>query len=209
MTGAGRAPPAETAASGGAPVVPLASFRSTPVVDGRRRFVQVTRLVGGLAAAALALFVARGALGPKKPESPNHLKGEADLGFYMLRGGEIFPGDEAKAVREGDQLQFTYRGPYSSLVIVGVDGDGGVMTYYPDLGDAPVAITPGDRQVLDGAILLDDAPGPEVFIAFFGDGSVEAAEEEVRRAWRDGGVDGVRRLDEDRPDVSALVLSKE
>ena len=144
------------------------------------------------------------------PESgPNRLKGEADLGFYVLRGDRVYPGDPSETFRAGDRLQFTYRGPYSSLVLLSVDGDGRLTVFYPEAGERGVPLVPGDRHVLDGSIVLDDAPGPEVFLGFFGDGwTVSRAREAALAAYASGGAAALVAL-ADEPSVSAVPLERE
>lgn len=157
-----------------------------------------------LALAAALLLVFR--VGPQ-----NRIKGDVDLGFYVLRAGEVLPGDPRATFREGDRLQFTYRaGTYDRVVLLSVDGDGRLTVFYPDAGETPVPIVPGDRHVLEGSIILDDAPGPETFLAFFGpDWTVSRAREAAGDAWDAGGAEGLVRLAEDGPDVAALPLEKE
>lgn len=144
-------------------------------------------------------------------ERPTHvLKGsEGDLGFYVLRDGQVYPGDTDAVFRAGDRLQFTYRTPHSRLVLLSVDGDGHFTLFYPEAGEAGVPVTPGDRHVLDGSLILDDAPGPEVFLGFFGDDwTVSRARDAALRAWEAGGTDALVRLADD-PTVSALALERE
>lgn len=157
-----------------------------------------------LALAAALFLVVRG-------EPPNRIKGEVDLAFYVLRGGEVTAGDPAATFREGDRLQFTYRsGMHDRLVLLSVDGDGRLTVYYPDDGETPVPVVPGDRHVLDGSIILDDAPGPETFLAFFGPSwSVSKARAVAEGAWDDGGPEGLVRLAGEDPDVAVLPLEKE
>lgn len=162
-------------------------------------------LVPVLVAAALALVLVRPGPGPS-----GRLKGEVDLGFYVQRAGEVLPGDPGGTFSAGDRLQFTYRASgYDSLVLVSVDGEGTLSRYYPATGDAPVPVVPGDRHVLDGAVELDDAPGPEVFVAVFGADSATEVERTVRERWREGGVDGLVRLADETPGVAVLVIRKE
>jgi hypothetical protein len=154
-------------------------------------------------AAAVALFVRGGG-------EPNRIKGSADLGFYLERDGQVLPGDATATFREGDRIQFTYRAPYGSLVLLSLDGDGRVSLYYPDHGDAGVPILPGDRHVLEGSVILDDARGPEVFLGFFGDAwDVASARRAAEDAFEDGGAEGLRALDLEYEDVALLALDKE
>lgn len=161
-------------------------------------------LVPVLAVAAALLLVVR------PPEPPNRTKGLADLDFLVLQNGQAVLGDPEGTYREGDRLQFAYRSAgQDRLLLLSVDGTGYVTVYYPDAGEEPVAIVPGERHVLDGSIILDDAPGPEVFVAFFGERWTRSrARETVERAFAEGGPDALLLLEDD-PDVAVLALEKE
>ncbi|MFN7144184.1 MAG: hypothetical protein ACK4YP_10430, partial [Myxococcota bacterium] len=120
-----------------------------------------------------------------------------------------YPGDTDAVFRAGDRLQFTYRTPHARLVLLSVDGDGHFTLFYPEAGENGVPVTPGERHVLDGSLILDDAPGPEVFLGFFGDAwTVSRARDAALRAWEAGGAEALVKLAED-PTVSALALERE
>jgi hypothetical protein len=171
-----------------------------PTVPWWRR-MQLFVPVLALAAAALVFT-------PK--DVVNRIKGDADLGFYLLRGDEVLPGAPDAVFHEGDRIQFSYRAPYSSLILVSIDGDGFLTRYYPESGEVGVAIIPGSRHLLDGSVVLDDAPGPEVFIGFFGeDWTVSDAKTVALDAWQDGGLDALIALGEDDPTITTLPLEKE
>ena len=82
-------------------------------------------------------------------------------------------------------------------------------TYFPDEGDQPVPVVPGERHLLEGSILLDDARGPETFVAFYGDTTAAEARESALAAWAEGGLEGLVALGEERADVAVLVLEKQ
>lgn len=161
-------------------------------------------IAGGFALAA-GLFFAL-----KPPPRANRLKGaDVELGFDLRRDGQAFPGDATMPVRAGDSIRFDYTaGTAGSVVLVGVDGTGTVQTYWPEIGETPVSIAPG-QGVLEGSILLDDAPGPEVFVASFSGESSGVVAREVRAAYASGGVSAVLALDAERADIAVLVLDKE
>ena len=170
---------------------------------GFRRWVGLSAVA--MAAAAALVFAFR----PPALDSPNRIKGEAELDFVVLRDGQPVPGSPDQPVHPGDMIQFTYRGSSDQLVLVGVDGSGAVIAYYPDEGDVPVSVIPGERHLLEGSILLDDAPGPEVFVAYFGEARVSEVKTLVSDEFIAGGVAAVRALDVARPDIAILVLDKE
>lgn len=173
------------------------------VVPLFRRVVPVAALCVAMAAALL--FLVR-----PPPHHGHRSKGEVTLDVRVNRDGTTLPSIEDIAVRSGDRLQFVYQpGANNSVVIVGVDGSGAVQTYWPDDGDAPVLVVPGEVHVLEGSILLDGAEGPEVFVAGFGAESAEAVAEEVRAAFAAGGVEAVVALEATHPGVAVLVLEKE
>lgn len=145
----------------------------------------------------------------KIPVHENRLKGETSLGFYVLRTGQVYPGDPAVSYHAGDRIQFTYHaGTSSRMVLLSVDGAGQLTTFYPSSGDTPVDVIPGETHVLDGSIRLDDAPGPEVFLAFFDVDSVKEAEEAALQAWTNNGTAGLQALAQEDPEIAVLTLER-
>lgn len=135
-------------------------------------------------------------------------KGTVDLDFMVMRDGQVQPGDEGALFHAGDRLQFSYRTTgLDDIVLVSIDGAGTLSTWYPGTGDEPLAIVPGERHFLEGSIELDGAPGPEVFVAVFGAGSVAEAQELVRQAYEAGSYDAVEGLAE-LPGVDTLRIEK-
>ncbi|MCP4805460.1 MAG: DUF4384 domain-containing protein [Proteobacteria bacterium] len=143
------------------------------------------------------------------PDDPYRgAKGEAEIDFMVMRDGTVQPGDETAVFHQGDRLQFSYRTTgLSDVVLVSVDGAGTLSVFYPQDGDQPLDIIPGERHFLEGSIELDGAPGPEVFVAVFGAGSVDEARELVRTAYGDGDHDAVEALG-DLPGVDSLRIEK-
>ncbi|MFH1464922.1 MAG: hypothetical protein ABIO70_11110 [Pseudomonadota bacterium] len=146
---------------------------------------------------------------PPEPGQRHTAKGEGDIDFYLLRGDHVHPGSEDELHYAGDRVQFTYRTVgEDSLVLVSVDGRGGLSVYYPREGERPLEVVPGERRVLEGSILLDDAPDYELILAFFGARSVREVVEEVSAVRAADGVEGLRALARDAPDVDAVYLRK-
>jgi hypothetical protein len=145
----------------------------------------------------------------RPPEEPNRSKGDVDLGFYLLRDGQVLPGDPDGPVQVGDRIQFTtHAGSNDSMVLLSIDGSGQLTVFYPASGEKPEPVIPGETHVLEGSIRLDDAPGPETFVAFYGVESVSEARERALGAWKEEGIAGLRALAEDDPDVALLVLAR-
>ncbi len=143
------------------------------------------------------------------PPEGNRLKGEVNLGFYLLRDGQVLPGDPDGPVRADDRIQFTYHAAtYDSIVLLSLDGRGQLTVFYPETGEEPQPVIPGETHVLEGSIRLDDAPGPETFIAFYGVDSVSEARERAQGAWKEEGIAGLRALAAQSPDVALLVLER-
>jgi hypothetical protein len=162
-------------------------------------------LAASVAMAAAAFLVVR----QLPPEPVNRVKGEVSLDYLVLRDGVAVPGQALGSVAAGDAVQFVYSTPGESLAIIGVDGGGVVKRYYPEEGELPLAIAAGQRMVLEGSLLLDDAPGPEVFVASFGETDVGDLVALVREAFEAGGVASLLALDDARPDLVVRVLEKE
>lgn len=164
---------------------------------------------GPLAYVAMAVAAAVALLVAVRPGEGRLKGGHSDLGYYVQRGDQVFPGDPASPVRAGDAVQFTYRTTAEGLVLLSVDADGVISVFWPSRGDAAVPVTPGERRVLEGSVVLDDAPSPEVFVGFFGDWTVARAREEAAATYADGGIDAVSALaDDDELDVATLSLEK-
>lgn len=166
-----------------------------------------------LAAAAVALLVVLPPQSTRErhvtPYTAQGTKGEGSIEFYVLRDDQVHPGSEDETHWAGDSIQFTYRTQgESTLVILSLDGRGELNLYYPSAGDAPVPVVPGERKVLEGSIVLDDAPDFELVLAYFGHARVEAVLNEVRAVYDEEGVEGLLLLAEDYPDVDAIYLRK-
>ena len=160
-----------------------------------------TWAAAAMAVAAVALAVA---LLPRSPDpepitggladpvSLNRLKGEVSLDMYALRDGAVVEVETGETLKPGDRIQFAYTsGPLNNLVLVGVDGRGVISRYYPDQGAESQAVVPGAEVVLEDSLVLDDAPGPEVFVAVFSDRPLDVldVEQAAREALAQGDDD--------------------
>jgi hypothetical protein len=159
--------------------------------------------------AAVALVV----LMPTGNQNGTRSKGGAFLipsvTYHVLRGEEVFPEDALPALREGDRVLFTVDpAGHDAMVLLSIDGNGTLTTYFPSTGSTPTRVAPRPQE-LPESIELDAAPGPEVFVAFFGAGSVEEAQAVAERAYAAGGVEGLEDLARERDDVEVSVIRKE
>ncbi|MED5372860.1 MAG: hypothetical protein VX899_17710 [Myxococcota bacterium] len=150
----------------------------------------------GLALAFAVALIGLPALYQTPEATYTGVKGDVELRF-LVDGPEGFAsGSEGQVLKPGDRIQFTYRAPLQqSIVLVGVDGTGQSAQYWPETGDVPLSIARDNGlQLLSGSLELDDAPGPEVFVAVFGAGSVGEALELVEDAYAEGGHEAVQAL---------------
>jgi hypothetical protein len=171
------------------------------------RWFPVMAAVAAAAIVLVAVLPQIPGIGPQPGEI--RTKGKPDIDFYLLRDGEVFPGDASALHHPGDRLQFTYRSDgEGSLVLLSVDGTGHVTVFYPSKGEVPVAIIPGERHVLPGSIELDDAPDFELFLAFFGSSDVEGPVRDTESVFANGGSEALLRMAEDSPDIAAIFLHK-
>jgi len=153
--------------------------------------------------AAIALFLVR----PPDPEV--RIKGgdEATLQWYFMDKGQPVIGAPDRVLKKGDQIQFRYgAGGRQNLVLISIDGAGTFTTFYPQQGEQPLPVTPLGEHVLQGSIILDAAPGPEVFIAVFGAETVKDAVTELEATWANGRLLTIKELDADRSDIAVNVL---
>ncbi len=117
------------------------------------------------------------------PTGPNRLKGAETLSAWQPTGDAPARVESGVLLREGDVLQFTVTTTRSHLALLGVDGTGTVSRYLPVGGDLSMPFAPGSNRPLPDALTLDDAPGPEVFLAFLSDEPLLV--EELERAVHD------------------------
>ena len=154
--------------------------------------VAVAALAAGAAAVVLAsVFVPIETGGPLPQD---RVKGVTDLRAALLRDGSMSSVEPGMVARPGDEIQFRVdTGDYGHVVVVGVDGTGEVSVYQPQGGGDSVVVEPGAGRTLDPAFRLDDAPGPEVYIAFFTVEPIASHDAAATvRSWvAEGGVEGV------------------
>ena len=158
--------------------------------------------------AAVALFI----LVPAQ-QSTTRTKGGAFLipsvTYHVMRGEEVFAQDALPSLREGDRVLFTVDpAGHDAMVLLSVDGTGHWTTYYPTTGSSPARVAPRPQE-LPESIQLDAAPGPEVFVTFFGVTTVEEAMTMAESAYRNGGILGLQELARARDDIEVSVIRKE
>lgn len=161
-------------------------------------------------AAALAIIV----IAPMGAKNTTRTKGGAflipDVSYHVMRGDEVYAGDRMQTLRQGDRVQFTIDpAGHTGLVLLSIDGNAKLSVYYPVSGQTPLEVNPKRPQQLPQSIELDDAPGPEVFVAFFDVGSVEEARKLAFEAHAKDGVEGLRDLARERDDIEVTVVEKE
>lgn len=150
--------------------------------------------MGAAAALALALLVPPGS-DPVQESIGSRYKTDETLQAFVLRDGRPERIQPGTALREGDLLQFRLSSPHAFLALVGVDGTGVVSRYEPVGGDVSAPFVPGNARPLADSLQLDDAPGPEVFLAFLSDEALLV--EDLERSVHDvvtAGPEGVRAL---------------
>lgn len=141
------------------------------------------------------------------PSTVERIKGEAlppQLGWMVLHDGEVQLGDAGTPVEAGDQLQFTWAGDAHTIVLMGIDGTGSLTVHWPEHGDRPVPLDPDGSELLDGSLLLDDAPGPEAFVAVFDAPSVSEARGRVAGV----PIEALPAHFNHQDDVAVIVLTK-
>lgn len=170
------------------------------------------RWVAPLALAAVALVVAVATLAPTDPAvDPSYIgvRGGDRLRLLTLGPGAVLQPWGGAALGEGDVVGVAVR-PLDArgVVVLSVDGTGAVTTFWPEAGDVPEPLpapTADGLAALPGTVVLDGAPGPEVFVAVF-DRAPAAVAGEARRAWEAGGADGVRKWADGMGDAGDAIV---
>jgi hypothetical protein len=206
-------PPSDAVLSTSAPGVarvvsaPIPAAPQAPARPASRRFGPPWVLAPALAlAAVMGLVVLPQVLGT--PEIG--LKGAGDLEVYELAGGVLNP-YAGGALGAGDTVGFqvTLGSGGEGLVLLSIDGRGEVQVFRPERGEDPEVLPrgAGGAIAVPGTVILDGAPGPEVFVVVF-DRPVSEAREAVEVAYRRGGTDGVLAWAGSEPGVDAVAVEK-
>jgi hypothetical protein len=143
--------------------------RTLPAVEARlapRRMAWWRAAACAAVAAAVLMWLATRHDLPPAGQPVIAAKGEPALHLVARRtvGGQdrvfgVEPGTELAA---GDAVRIVLDGAAGHhLLVISVDRAGQISVYYPYGGEASAQIEPRDHVVLDGSIVLDDAPGPE------------------------------------------------
>lgn len=177
------------------------------------RIVMAASLAGAAALATALVFVP-----PWVDETPaprDGPRGTTALRAALLRDGEAQRIEGSMAVHPGDEIQLRVdTDAYDYVMVLGMDGTGAVSVYQPPGGGPSVELDPGAGRTLAPALMLDDAPGPEVYVALFTDEPVASQDAEALvRGW--AGDHGARGLAVEAPHtalggaVEVLLLDKE
>lgn len=182
--------------------------RTLPVIEARlARWRMVWFASAGLAAvaavAAVALvwFAGRAITAPGIAPRAPMIAAKGDPALHVMArqhtGGEdhVFEVQDGAALRPGDAIRFAIDADGGYLLVVSVDGAGQLSVYHPYGGDRSAPLdAPGHRAVLDGSIVLDDAPGPERIWAVISDRPIAVAELRAQlAAIQAGGPSAIRR----------------
>jgi hypothetical protein len=160
-----------------------------------------------LLAAAAALVVV--VMPPSDPTGVR-AKGGATLSYDVWRDGAASSGPDGRPLGAGDKVQFSYAaGSHETMVLLSIDGDGHLSLFYPATGDRAELVEPGGPHRFADSIELDDAPGPEVFVAIFGVADVADATGPVVDAWEQRGLAGLEALDREDPDIAIAIIPRE
>jgi hypothetical protein len=170
------------------------------------------RPIGLLFAAALVTLLTLPNLvgtteAPSGPESNDvMLRGGPSLQIWREKPGGI--GEyEGGPMGEGETLGFKVDGSsHRSAIILSVDGRGAISVFSTNSDDSPFPVTPGIQELQLSAI-LDDAPGPEVFVAAF-DREPDVLRDELRQTWQRGGADAVQAWAKVHPDLYAVRVER-
>lgn len=172
-----------------------------------------TRWLVPAAAACAAVLVLLGVLLPRSQAPGVRTKGAVEISLYLMRGDRVRPALPADRFQQGDRIQFVYSSPGQRyLFLVSLDDAGRVANFNYRATPHSVAIEPGVEQVLEGSIILDEAPHAERIFALFSDQPLawDEVHQAALRAWQaaaraDGDVVSIERLPINLPQASILL----
>lgn len=164
-------------------------------------------LAGGLVAVAAAALATFAVVGPSTQPSVRFRGAEA-LELYQVVGDEARPYTGGTALGENDVLGFSVvNAGHDGVVLLSVDGTGTVSVFYPTDGDAPAPLPRSGKVPLPDTVILDGAPGPEVFVAVF-DRPVSEARAELQRRFQSGGHEAVEAWADEAQGVVAVAVAR-
>lgn len=204
-------PSAEAAPRGGPGMPRNASVPSGRVEPGAANGPWWFAVPLGLAA-AVALLVGVGQLTATDPATDVGggvvFRAGDRLAAFVVHG-DARVGYDGRPLGAGDVLAFQLvPGKATGAVLLSIDATGAVTVFEPTAGDAPAPIAPSDVPVaLPATIVLDGAPGPEVFVAGF-DQPVPFVRDGAAAAWRSGGAPAVAQWAETIGGDSVVVNRK-
>jgi len=157
--------------------------------------------------AALLLVGLLTTLQPEPPEYTN-IRSTEDFKVYQLQDQQLHPYEGGTALGDGDILGFkvTTAG-HKTVVVLSVDGNGAVSVFYPESGSEPLPLTESGVMALPGSVILDNAPGPEIFFAVF-DSPIAQARDDATGAWQSGGMEGLIDWIENDADVAGVAVER-
>lgn len=177
-----------------------AALEAPPAANNTRNWV-----VGLLLAAVLLLGVLPAAL---RPDPGVRFRTGDGFELFQQSGESLVPYTRGTPVGERDVLGFRVVATgHTGVVVLSVDGTGRVSVFYPESGEQPEPLDGDGFVPLPGTVVLDGAPGPEVFVAVF-DESVSAARSEVERTFQAGGHPGLVEWAEASADVAAVEITR-
>jgi hypothetical protein len=202
------------------PPLDVAAVRRRAIVDPARPLpapVNDTRAfrrwwMAGLAvAAALALFVVSPWPGGDPDAPPDVVfRGGDLLTVYAVEGSDRQPYVPGTPLGSGDTIGFSVDATgHTSVVLLSIDGAGTLTALYPEqVTDEAFPLSGTGRVALPELVTLDDAPGPEVFVAAL-DRSTEEIATEMLRVYGSGGHPALLAWAAETPGVDAVEVTKQ
>jgi hypothetical protein len=189
------------------PPLDLAALRqraATLPANNTRHFRAWMPLLALAAALLLALLV----VWPREDAPDVRYRPGDTLNVYHLGPQGGVPYQQGTPLGENDMLGFEVAvGGHRGVVLLSVDGQGTVSVFYPKSGDSPEPLLGDGLVKLPGSVILDGAPGPEIFLALF-DTSVTEARQQVRHTYQSGGHEALLDWAASAPGVDAVAVTR-
>jgi hypothetical protein len=189
----------------------LQAAPATPAPANRPSWLWVAPLL--LAAAVLLAVLVpwgegTGTVAPSDPAIPDIRFRGGDVQLFVADRGALAPWD-GEALGEGEVVGFRVDATgHDHVVIVSIDGEGHATVLWPE-GDALFEPLRGEGQVpLPGTLTLDDAVGPETFLAIY-DTPAPDALARARHVHRQEGAEGLLRWAEAEALVDAVQVERQ
>lgn len=189
-------------------------FESMPPAKQNRIVPFPSARAFALAASIAFLAIGGYVLNALYPATGTHrIKGDTGISLYVKATDGTIESRENHVYHPGERIQITYScGERNHLILLSIDQEGRISTYYPVDGDTSLVLEKGRGIPLPNSIELDSYLGNELYIAAFSESALSLPDvvAKVRAAYdRAGALSGMQIALRSDTAVRTLMITKQ